>query len=114
MKNLLALILTLAVSACATLEKPTPVPSPVVPPQAIPAIPVVPPIPVAPPLQSVGWEALAGWQDEDLSAAWDAFRQSCVALQKQPAWQAPCAATMEISSSNNAALREFFEQYFTP
>lgn len=117
MKNLLALLFTLAVSACATLEKPAIIPPPAVPPQAIPAIPptpVVPPIPVAPPLQSVGWEALAGWQDEDLAAAWDAFKQSCAALQKQPAWQASCAATMEISSPNNAALREFFEQYFIP
>ena len=113
MKNLLALLFTLAVSACATLEKPAVIPPPVVPPQAIPAIPPAPPVAV-PPLQSVGWEALSGWQDEDLAAAWDAFKQSCVALQKQPAWQAPCAATTGVAASNNAALREFFEQYFIP
>lgn len=111
MKNLLALILTLAVSACATLEKPATVPPAAVPPQAIPAVPAVP---AAPPLQSVGWEAVAGWPDEDLTASWEAFRQSCAALQRQPAWQAPCAAAAGTPAPSNAALREFFEQYFIP
>lgn len=111
MKNLFALILTLAVSACATLERPAAVPPPAVPPQAVP---VVPPIPAVPPLQSIGWEAVAGWQDEDLTASWEAFRQSCAALQKQPAWQAPCAAATGVPTPNNTVLREFFEQYFIP
>jgi membrane-bound lytic murein transglycosylase A len=114
MKTLLTLLFTLALSACATLEKPAVIPPPVVPPQAIPSIPPTPPA-VVPPLQPVGWETLSGWQqDEGLAAAWSAFKQSCVALQKQPAWQAPCMATTGIPSSNNTALREFFEQYFIP
>ena len=113
MKNLLALLFSLAVSACATLEKPAPIPPPAAPPQAIPAIPPTPPAAVLP-LQPVGWEALSGWQGEDLTAAWDAFKQSCAALQKQPAWQVPCAATTGVPASNNAALREFFEQHFIP
>ena len=108
MKNLLALLFILAVSACTTLEVP--------PPLAPPVIPVIPPTPpvVTPPLQPVGWESLPGWQNEDLTASWDAFRQSCIALQKQPAWQAPCAASTSMAAGNNTALREFFEQYFTP
>ena len=72
MKKLLVLFLTLALAACATLEKP-----PVVAPP-----PVLPLAPLAP-LQSVGWEAVAGWPGEDLSAVWDAFKRSCVALHKR-------------------------------
>lgn len=114
MKRLLALLLTLAVSACATLEKPAVIPPPAAPPQAVvPAVPPTPPVAV-PPLQPVGWEALSGWQVEDLTAAWDAFRQSCSALQNQPAWQPACAAAAALQPSNNAALREFFEQNFVP
>ena len=108
MKNLLVLLLPLLFSACATLEKPVQIPPPVVPPQAIPAVPP------APPLQPVSWEALAGWQEEDLTAAWDAFRQGCAALQKQAAWQAPCTAATEVPPGNNTALRDFFQQHFTP
>ena len=106
MKNLLALFLTLTISACATLEKPA-----ITPPQAVPTIP---PAPAAPPLQSVGWEAVPGWQDEDLTAAWDAFRQSCAALQNQMDWKPVCAAAATVQPSSNPALHEFFEQYFTP
>jgi len=106
MKNLLALLLTLTISACATLQKPA-----VAPP---PAVAAIPPVPAAPPLQPVGWEALAGWQDEDLAASWDAFRQSCAPLQNQPAWKPACIAAAAVQPANNAALHEFFEQYFTP
>ena len=108
MRNLLALLLTLAVSACATLEKPVASLPPAAPPQAVPAIPP------APPLQSVGWEAVPNWQDEEPAAAWDAFRQSCAALQNQPAWRPACTAATALQPSNSAALREFFEQHFTP
>lgn len=115
MKNLLVLLLPLLFSACATLEKPAVIPPPAALPQAVvPAVPPTPPVVAAPPLQPVGWEALSGWQVEDLTAAWDAFRQSCSALQNQPAWQPACAAAAALQPSNNAALREFFEQNFVP
>ncbi len=110
MKNLLALLLTLAVSACATIEKPVAVPPPVSPPLTAPAAPPT----AMPPLQPVGWEAIAGWQDEDLTAAWDAFKQSCSALHSRPGWQPACTAAATLPPSNNQALREFFEQYFAP
>ncbi len=107
MKNLIVLLLTLTLSACATLEKPpaVPIPAPAAPPQAALA---------APPLQPVGWEAVSGWPDEDMSAAWDGFIRGCNALRSQPAWQAACAASAAVPASNGAAQREFFEQHFTP
>lgn len=110
MKNLLALLLTLAISACATIEKPVAIPPPVTPPLTVPAAPPA----AMPPLQPVGWEAVAGWQDEDLTAAWDAFKQSCSALHSRPGWQPACTAAATLPPSNNQALREFFEQYFAP
>lgn len=110
MKNLLALFLTLAVSACATIEKPVAIPPPVTPPPTVPAAPPA----AMPPLQPVGWEAVAGWRDEDLTAAWDAFKQSCSALHSRPGWQPACTAAAALSPANNQALREFFEQYFAP
>ncbi|MDD5242179.1 MAG: MltA domain-containing protein [Sulfuricella sp.] len=109
MKNLLALFLTLLISACATLEKPA-----VAPPPAAALPPAIPSVPAAPPLQPVGWEALAGWPDEDLTASWDAFRQGCVPLQNKPDWKPACMAAAAIQPANNAALHEFFQQYFTP
>jgi len=110
MKNFLVLLLTLAISACATVGKPVAIPPPVSPPQTVP---VAPPAAMQP-LQPVGWEAVAGWQDEDLTAAWDAFKQSCSALQSRPGWQPACTAAATLPPSNNQALREFFEQYFVP
>lgn len=120
MKKLFALIFILAISACATVEKP-PVPPvvpptapPVVAPPAVPVIPPVPPVPAVPPLQAVDWNALEGWPDEDLAAAWAAFQQSCVGLQSRPAWMPVCSAAAALPGIDNATLRNFFEQYFTP
>ncbi|MDD5330824.1 MAG: MltA domain-containing protein [Sulfuricella sp.] len=111
MKSLLTLLLTLTISACATLEKPptAPVPAPTAPVPAPTA-----PAPAVPPLQPVGWEAVSGWTDEEPAAAWEAFVRSCSALRGQPAWQPACAASAAVPASDGAAQRKFFEQYFTP
>jgi membrane-bound lytic murein transglycosylase A len=62
----------------------------------------------------MGWDAVAGWSDEDLTQTWDAFRQSCAALRSQPAWQPACTAANSLQPISNDTLRGFFEQYFTP
>lgn len=129
MKKFLLALPALALSACATLPLPgkTPPPSAVAsacapaPATACPACPACPGVtpptvtpPAAPPLQPTTWEVIAGWRDDDLAQAWEAFRGSCTTLQKHPAWQEPCAVAASLGKPNNDALRAYFEQHFTP
>ena len=55
---------------------------------------------------------LPGWADDDLQSAWQAFSQSCRALQGRSAWQQPCARAARLAPTT-AALRAFFEREFT-
>ncbi|MBI3222941.1 MAG: MltA domain-containing protein [Nitrosomonadales bacterium] len=89
----------------------------------VPTKPVVPPVPpvVAPPLTlppvsfAVSkWEMLPDWQTLDLSPSWGAFIESCRALKHKPAWQTVCAQAGEMTPADNALLRSFFEEHFTP
>ena len=57
------------------------------------------------------WHDLPGWQDDDLSEAWRAFLQSCVALGRRPGWEAPCLRARE-AGRGNGPLRAFFEREF--
>jgi membrane-bound lytic murein transglycosylase A len=62
--------------------------------------------------ESAKFDALPGWQDDRLSDAWSAFRQSCSALRKKAAWRSTCDRSATLESGNEAALRQFFEQEF--
>jgi membrane-bound lytic murein transglycosylase A len=66
------------------------------------------------PPQAVNWNTLLGWSDDGVAQAWPALQQSCLALAKQPAWQAPCTAAQNIEGRNDDTVRAFFEQNFTP
>src|SRR3989338_2589769 len=79
-------------------------PPPTVPPVALPAAPFA----------VSKWEMLPDWQTTDLQPAWTAFLQSCSALKSKPNWQMVCARTVELAQPDNAALRTFFEEGFTP
>lgn len=128
MKKLLVLLSMLALSACTALPSPSKAPQNLVvtpatcpPAPACPACPACPGAtlptvtpPASPPLQPAAWEAISGWRDDDLAQSWEAFRQSCAALQKQAAWQEPCAAAAGLGKPRAETLRGFFEQYFTP
>jgi membrane-bound lytic murein transglycosylase A len=103
-------------------NKPQPVPEPskqpdiVMPPPvgpvAIPADqPKPPPVPAMTP---VSFEALPGWQQDDLRQAWPAFTASCRVLAKKPQWTAPCAASNAVDGNDGAAIRRYFETYFVP
>ena len=76
---------------------------------------VVPP-PTAKPMQRAPWSALPGWAEDDLTAAWPAFLNSCRALASKPQWLLWRAACEEAKTLpvNNAALRRFFESRFAP
>lgn len=77
---------------------------------APPAKPVLPYAPFA----VSKWEMLPDWQSIDLQPTWQAFWQSCNALKNKPAWQPICQRANELTLPDNAALRAFFEQGFTP
>ena len=90
---------------------PTPVP-PTAPPAQPPAqAPAQPPAPLFTP---VAFEALPGWQQDDLRQAWPAFQASCRALGAKADWKSVCAAAKTVDAGDGAAVRSFFETYFVP
>jgi membrane-bound lytic murein transglycosylase A len=124
---LLTIVALLA--ACTTpQQQPAPQPQP----QPRPPVQMPPPVgpvtapqpqpqpqpPVAPPpvplLTPVGFEALPGWQQDDLRQAWPAFMASCRALGAKPDWKSVCAAAKLLDPSDGAAIRRFFETNFVP
>ncbi|MDR2112222.1 MAG: murein transglycosylase A, partial [Candidatus Accumulibacter sp.] len=105
-------------AACATVRTP---PAPGGPPSPpCPAAPVCPgaaPPPPARPLQPARWSDLPGWADDDLSAAWPAFLQSCRGLADkpgEPAWRAVCEQARALPGTDAPAIRRFFESRFAP
>lgn len=55
---------------------------------------------------------LPGWNTDDLSGSWDAFKRSCSVLGSRAGWSDPCAASRSVDAGNAAAIRGFFEAYF--
>jgi len=84
-----------------------------VPPTVPPTTPPTAP-PAAPLFTPVAFDALPGWQQDDLRQAWPAFQASCRALGAKADWKAVCAAAKAVDGSDGAALRRFFEAYFVP
>ena len=54
------------------------------------------------------WSDLKGWEQDDHSAAYEAFKRTCGQLEDSD-WDAACRANV-----NHADTRSFFESYFTP
>ncbi len=106
----LALGLSVLLAACAAPSRPpVTVTPPLVaqPPQAV----VQPP---APPYAVSKWEMLPDWQTLDLAPTWPALLQSCSALKNKPNWQEICARAEQLGAADSAALRVFYEEWFTP
>jgi membrane-bound lytic murein transglycosylase A len=63
----------------------------------------------------VSWQALPGWQDDDLSQAWPAWLRSCEALRKRKSeinWSQACFQVASISVRDTQAIRRYFESNF--
>ncbi len=106
----LALGLSVLLAACAAPSRlpVTVTPPPVAqPPQAV----VQPP---ASPYAVSKWEMLPDWQTLDLAPTWPALLQSCRVLKNKPNWQEICARTEQLGTKDSAALRTFYEEWFTP
>jgi len=107
----LALGAFLALAGCESVP-PHPAPPPP-PPRETP--PPRPPAPIeAGELRRVSWSDLPEWRAEDPAQAWEAFRASCRALEKQESWRDICAVVASIRSPDSEAARRFFEVNFTP
>jgi membrane-bound lytic murein transglycosylase A len=92
-------------------------PPPVGPvPVPVPVPPTVPPTtpPPAPLFTPVAFDALPGWQQDDLRQAWPAFQASCRALGAKLDWKAACAAAKAVDAADADALRRYFETWFVP
>ncbi len=58
------------------------------------------------------WEEIDGLMEDDLSAAWDAWLQSCSTLKNKPQWQPACSAAKALTKPNNAAIVAYLTTQF--
>lgn len=64
---------------------------------------------------AVSWQALPGWQEDDLSQAWPAWLKSCEALLKRNSelnWRQVCKQAASVSVRDTQAIRRYFESNF--
>ena len=64
---------------------------------------------------AVSWQALPGWQADDLSQAWPAWLRSCEALRKRNSemnWRQVCSQVSNVSAKDTQAIRRYFEDNF--
>jgi membrane-bound lytic murein transglycosylase A len=98
--HLLALLGALALAGCV----PPPVVSPPAPPHAQ--------------YRAATFADLPGWNDDAQAKAWPAFRIGCRTLVARPKtrllWQDVCGKADGVDAADNAAVRRFFEDHFTP
>lgn len=61
------------------------------------------------------WDAIRGWAEDELAAAWPALRTSCTRLARQAQWKPACDAAAALGAKpDDEQVRTFFEQHFTP
>lgn len=125
--RLAGLLLVSLAAGCATQQPPASVSAPIS--SACPKLAPCPtcpacPAPTAsaaprpttePALVATDWSALSGWADDDLAAAWPAFRDSCKAILRQPNWREVCSLASSLPEKpSSATVRQFIEQHFSP
>ncbi len=93
-------------SSCTTVAPPAPAEITVAP----------PPLPAR--FVAADWAAVPGWFDDDVAAAWPAFRVGCPALVAAPAtrptWERTCKLSSAVDVAAAGAVRAFFQEHFTP
>jgi membrane-bound lytic murein transglycosylase A len=63
-------------------------------------------------LKPATWEELEGIEQDNLSAAWPAWLQSCTTLKKKQPWQAACDAAAVMANPSSEAIQTYLKQYF--
>ncbi len=116
-RRFLAVAILLAAAGCGEVPtRPATEPGAAICPPA-PKCPVTEPQPPAvKPLQPARWEDLPGWKEDDLTAAWPAFLQSCRGLAGKPqaGWKRVCELAANVDRQDSAAIRAFFEAQLSP
>lgn len=106
--SLTLLFLAAILVAGCTTAPPAPVPRPPAPEAAS----------LPPRFQMEPWSALPGWGEDRVEEAWPAWIVSCRAMLARPAkrdaWQAPCDAAGGVDAHDRAAVRAYFENWFSP
>jgi membrane-bound lytic murein transglycosylase A len=102
--SLLASLAAVVLAACTT---------------APPSPPSKPPVVISPQkptelFRPASFDALPGWQQDDLREAWPAFLNSCVVLVKKPDWKEPCTIARDVDATDAKAVRTFFEAFLVP
>lgn len=69
---------------------------------------------VAKPFQMATWADLPGWLNEDLPAAFEALRRSCLPMEKQLLWRAVCTAAKNARLNTPAEVTAWFESQLQP
>lgn len=66
-------------------------------------------------LTPVTWSDLPGWKEDDLTAAWPAWKRSCEGLSKRnPSglnWKPACAAAAKVNVNSSDSIRLYFQSY---
>jgi len=63
-------------------------------------------------LKLAKWEDIDGFAEDDISATWPAWLQSCSTLKNKSPWQAACNAAATLNKPNKQAVQAYFVQYF--
>ncbi len=63
-------------------------------------------------LKPAKWEEVDGLLEDDLSAAWGAWQQSCTTLKNKPQWQSACDAAKTLSKPSNATIIAYLTAQF--
>ncbi len=113
-----AVLAALILAGCATKPPASPAAQGCPETKPCPACPVCPGVPPEKPkvstLAPVAFADLPGWGQDDLVAAWPAFRASCRALRFRDAWREACARAEALDDPDGAAIRAYFETHFVP
>ena len=105
-----SIVITALLSACGT----TP-PKPVETARAPSQPPATVPAPAAGPvLRPVAFNAMPGWDRDDVREAWPAFLTSCEVMVRRAGWKEPCTVARTVDANNAGAIRTFFEAFFVP
>ena len=86
-----------------------------------------PPRTLAGRFERAAWDALPGWNEDDLSQFWPIFLRNCQGLMRQTsgnlaaparatprAWQPVCAAAADVGTLDEAGVRRFLQTHLQP
>ncbi len=63
-------------------------------------------------LKPTNWNNIDGFTEDDVSAAWPAWLESCNTLIHKAQWQTVCSAAKALKKPNKQATKAYFIQYF--